>query len=631
MESTADGTLGSDMPAPEPVVRSEVAALPPTGKRTLNMVGGFGAGVGAALFMMLVMALLRFISNTASIPELMEDQLILLTGGQTNSFFINSLGTGGKALLLVIILEGTLLLGGALGLLFAKLWPAQLAQRAGRWVSGLIYGALVGLFLNVVFLPLFGQGFFGSTALPVSAPSDISQTLYGTSDAPWGVPASINMFLLAFVFGLSLVRLLPWGERMPANSGLAGDGANTGRRGVLKILGGAALALVGGAGLWGLLGQALSAPKSAAVVANGDGGAGSNPAVSDVSKDDTGVARPTATAAPEGFAEVEPLLVPEITPTDAFYVTTKNYVDPTVNGEQWSLQFTGMVDNPYSLKLDEIKQMPSELRTHTLACISNGVGGSLISNGRWKGVSFAELLKRAKPQVGAVDIVVYGADGYTDSFPVSAGLNNNGLLAYEMNGAPLNQKHGYPLRLLLPAIYGMKNCKWITKVELVATDYKGYWQKQGWSDPAPYQTMSRIDYPDKSIIEAGPVYIGGVAFAGERGIKRVEVSSDGGTSWSDATIRPPLGRHTWVLWTYAWQAKEGNYTLKVRATDGRGAVQTSEVQDTYPDGATGYHTRKVRVSAAKGSSSLLTRQSAPNAPRNDVVVPPLNDKRAKGN
>jgi hypothetical protein len=170
------------------------------------------------------------------------------------------------------------------------------------------------------------------------------------------------------------------------------------------------------------------------------------------------------------------------------------------------------------------------------------------------------------------------------------------VLVYEMNGAPLTQKHGYPARLLVPGIYGMKNCKWITQVELVNYDYKGYWESQGWSDTALYQTLSRIDYPDTNRIPAQPIYIGGVAFAGDRGIKRVEVSTDGGKSWADAQLRPPMGKYTWTLWTYPWLPKQGTFTLQVRATDGKGQVQTAERADTFPDGATGYHTIQVRVS-----------------------------------
>ena len=122
-------------------------------------------------------------------------------------------------------------------------------------------------------------------------------------------------------------------------------------------------------------------------------------------------------------------------------------------------------------------------------------------------------------------------------------------------------------------------------------DRAGY----GWSDPAPYQTMSRIDYPNSENVAAEPLYVSGISFSGERGIKRVEVSTDGGKTWADAQLRPPTGAHTWVLWTYPWKPEPGTYTLQARATDGAGQTQTADVNGTYPDGATGYHTRRVRV------------------------------------
>ena len=299
---------------------------------------------------------------------------------------------------------------------------------------------------------------------------------------------------------------------------------------------------------------------------------------------------------PPGFEGVKPVLVPEITPVTSFYITTKNFVDPTVDGNSWTLTFKGMVDNPYSINLKDLMAMPTVERAQTLACISNSIGGPLIGNARWKGVSFLDLLQRAKPQAGVADVVVRAVDGYSDSFPIDVALKNDCVLAYEMNGKPLVQKHGYPARLLVPNIYGMKNCKWITEVELVNYDFKGYWEAQGWSDSAHYQTMSRIDYPDKNSIPAQPIYVGGIAFAGNRGIQKVEVSTDGGKTWNQASLRQPSGKYTWVLWTYPWKPSSGSYALQVRATDGTGQTQTANQQNTFPDGATGYHSRQVSVS-----------------------------------
>ncbi|HEX8217861.1 MAG TPA: molybdopterin-dependent oxidoreductase [Chloroflexia bacterium] len=634
--------------------------------------GGFGAGVGAALGMMLVMAVLRFTTNTTSIPELMEDSLVRLTGGQINSFFINNLGVGGKALLLVSIAEGTLLLGGLLGLAFTHLWLKLVSFSLPRYMSGLAFGLLLGLLLNAVFLPIVGQGFFGSTALEVTAPPDVALSLYGDSLAPYGVPMWINMFLLAAVFGLALAYLLPWPATAKAAEGaVAIADRPMDRRGFNKAIGGTLLALFGGGVLWVGIRQALAPPsvagvqevditelarQSAATRVAELGGTPTRPAPTSTAVPPTATTEPepgkalggedaTPTQAPEnsptqpapaqetptqapaetpsavadanhdlvdrptpqptnmpenagvqpGFEGVKAVLVPATTPTESFYITTKNFIDPTVDGNSWKLTFGGMVDNPYTITLKDLKAMPSFERTETLACISNPVGGDLIGNAVWKGVDFAALLKKAKPQKGVVDVICRAEDGYGDSFPISVALNNECMLVYEMNGQPLTNKHGFPARLLVPNIYGMKNVKWINAVELVNFDFKGYWEGQGWDDVAEYNTLTRIDYPNKGRIDAKPLYIGGVAFAGNRGVQKVEVTTDGGKSWNEAQILVVPSKFSWVLWTYAWNPQPGSYTLQARATDGKGNVQTSKKADTYPDGATGYHTRVVRV------------------------------------
>ncbi|MDQ3928794.1 MAG: hypothetical protein M3328_06570, partial [Chloroflexota bacterium] len=252
----------------------------PAHKR-LGLRGGFGAGVGAAIVMMIVMAILRFTSNTISIPELMEESLVRLAGGELESYLINALGVGGKALLLVSIVEGTLLLGGLLGVLFARFWPVNRSMQGWRWFSGLLFGLIIGAFLNVVFLPLVQQGLFGSTALQATAPPEISQALYGNSIAPWGVPVALNMFILSIAFGLTLVNLLPWPRTKPVEAEgqiAAVEPAATGtvgRRGFVQALsGGAALALLGGGALWYLIKEALAAPPVAGVQAVEGAGTG---------------------------------------------------------------------------------------------------------------------------------------------------------------------------------------------------------------------------------------------------------------------------------------------------------------------------------------------------------------------
>lgn len=552
-------------------------------RRTAMIPGGFGAGVLASIAMMVVMAILRFTTNTISIPELMEESVIHLAGGQVEAFFINTLGVGGKALLLVSIMEGTLLVGGLLGLAFTHYLPVHRFSGDWRTVSGILYGLIIGTLLNVIFLPLAGQGFFGAYATQVTAPSGVAMLLYGSTLAPFGIPAWLNMYILGLIFALVLVSRLPQPYPVAAAESPQA-GVMMSRRSVLNAIGGVVLALIGGVVSWVAIRGMLAPPPVAELQTAGASQPNRSPAPAE-----TPLPEVQVTPVTPAFEGVQPKMVPEITPVESFYITTKNFIDPTVDAGPRKLYFAGMVENAYSLTLNDIKAMPAEERIETLACISNPVGGNLIGNARWKGVNFADLLERAKPKSGAVDLLFRCVDGYTDSIPLHVAQANQCFLAYEMNGSPLVARHGYPVRLLVPGIYGMKNVKWLTQVELVNYDYKGYWESQGWSETAEYQTMSRIDYPLQGSIPAKPIYVSGIAFAGNRGIKKVEVSTDGGSTWNEAQLRPPLGKYTWVLWLYPWQPKPGSYKLVVRATDGTGELQTAQEADTYPNGATGYH------------------------------------------
>ena len=278
----------------------------------------------------------------------------------------------------------------------------------------------------------------------------------------------------------------------------------------------------------------------------------------------------------------------EVTPTADFYQVSKNAFDPEVDAGRWRLEIAGLVENPVSYTYDEIKSLPYVDQNATLACISNEVGGDLIGTALWRGVRLKELLERAGLKDGAVDIALKASDDYTDSIPIERAMNEATLLAYEMNGEPLTPAHGFPLRLLVPGIYGMKNVKWITRVEAVGYDLKGYWQRRGWNDRAEYKTMSRIDAPDETV--KGEATIAGIAFAGDRGISKVEVSTDGGKTWEEATIKAPLSPITWTLWHKQWGASQaGKHKVVVKATDGLGVTQTAQYAPPAPDGSSGYH------------------------------------------
>lgn len=293
------------------------------------------------------------------------------------------------------------------------------------------------------------------------------------------------------------------------------------------------------------------------------------------------------------FPEIDNLAL-EITPTKDFYEVSKNPFDPQVDATRWRLEIAGNIQLPYSLGLDELRELPSIEQHATLECIDNKVGGELIGNALWRGVRLKELLERAVLKEGVVDIVLRASDDYADSIPLDRALADGTLLAYEMNGEPLNAAHGFPLRLIVPGIFGMKNVKWIKRIEAVNYDFKGYWQRRGWDDRAPYKTMSRIDTPHG---KAGSrVTVAGIAFAGDRGVSKVEVSTDGGKTWSGAEVKEPLSPYSWALWRKEFDSLEpGKRALVVRATDGTGETQTSRRVPAAPDGTSGHHSVTVEI------------------------------------
>ncbi|HYM00324.1 MAG TPA: molybdopterin-dependent oxidoreductase [Blastocatellia bacterium] len=291
------------------------------------------------------------------------------------------------------------------------------------------------------------------------------------------------------------------------------------------------------------------------------------------------------------FPDIDGLAL-EITPTSDFYEVSKNPSDPEVDEQRWRLEIRGLVESPISFTYDEIKNLPYVDQYATLECISNEVGGSLIGNALWRGVQLKYILNSARLKPGVTKIVLRAIDGYSDSIPIDRALQDGTILAYLINQAPLPQSHGFPVRLIVPGIYGMKNVKWITGIDAVDYDFKGYWQRRGWDDRAEYKTMSRIDAPTNPV--RGVPTIAGIAFAGDRGISKVELSADGGGTWETAEIKAPLSPYTWVLWHGEFASSgAGTSQVVVRATDGKGTLQTSARASPIPDGASGYDRRSL--------------------------------------
>ncbi|HLY28119.1 MAG TPA: molybdopterin-dependent oxidoreductase [Aggregatilineales bacterium] len=286
---------------------------------------------------------------------------------------------------------------------------------------------------------------------------------------------------------------------------------------------------------------------------------------------------------------------PELTSNDQFYRVDVNLGAPEIDPRSWSLAVGGLVNKPLSISYDDLTKMPAVKQLATLECISNPVGGDLISTTEWTGVRLYDVLKLAGLQDGVVEIKFTCADGYTESLPMDAVMDEQTLLVYAMNGMALPDIHGFPLRIYTPNRYGMKNPKWVTTLEAIRDPYDGYWEVRGWDKQAIVKTTSVIDAVSSAKTPDGSVPVGGIAFAGKRGISKVEVALDSG-DWQQAELKEPLSPLTWRLWRINTQATKGPHSFRVRATDGTGAVQTSQVADLHPDGASGYNSIEADVS-----------------------------------
>jgi DMSO/TMAO reductase YedYZ molybdopterin-dependent catalytic subunit len=287
------------------------------------------------------------------------------------------------------------------------------------------------------------------------------------------------------------------------------------------------------------------------------------------------------------------------TPNQDFYRVDIALTVPRVDPRQWTLQITGMVDRPTELTFDDLLKQQLIERDITLNCVSNEVGGPYVGNARWLGVPLAPLLRAAGVQAGADQIVARGADGITIGTPVATVLDGrDAMLALGMNGRPLPAEHGFPVRMLTPGLYGYVGAaKWITSLELATfSSFDAYWVQRGWAAMGPVKTASRIDRPKAfARLTAGTVPVAGVAWAQHRGISAVEVQVDD-APWQQATLLPVPSTDTWVQWTWNWPAATaGSHTLRVRAVDGTGALQTEQRADPFPDGASGWQSVLVTV------------------------------------
>jgi DMSO/TMAO reductase YedYZ molybdopterin-dependent catalytic subunit len=391
------------------------------------------------------------------------------------------------------------------------------------------------------------------------------------------VPSLAGTFIAVLVLRILLQRLRDWA----VDARVAEDAQRTerSRRGFLAWMGGSALvAVVAGA-----------ASQSGAVA--GSAAATARAALRIPDPVDQVPVPAGADLDIEGLS-------PYVTANADFYRIDTALLVPQVDPREWRLRITGEVEQEVELGFDELLALPLVDRPVTLTCVSNEVGGDLVGTAVWRGYPLADLLARAGPRAGADMVLSTSTDGFTAGTPLDAltDPDRTALLAVAMNGQPLPIEHGFPARMVVAGLYGYVSAtKWITRLEVTRFDAAtAYWTTRGYSAQAPVKVSSRIDRPLHGA-RAGMVTVAGVAWAQHTGISRVQLQIDDGP-WRDCELAGDWSVDVWRQWRYRWQAEGGSHTLRVRATDAKGLVQTAKVQGEIPNGATGLHTVQLAIS-----------------------------------
>ena len=356
------------------------------------------------------------------------------------------------------------------------------------------------------------------------------------------------------------------------------------RQFIVRVGGASAVLTIVGAGLGALVGRR---PGEGSVVSE---------IPADAATDGSGKVLPNAA----DQMDAAPGTRPEYTPLDDHYRIDISSRPPVIDATEWRLEVSGLVDNPVSLSLQDLYDKFDRIdRFITLSCISNRIGGTLISTTKWSGFRMKDFLDLVKPQASAVAMKITGADKFDEYVMLDVvEAEERVMFAYEWDDQPLKQKHGFPLRIYIPDRYGMKQPKWIKSIEFVDAWAEGYWVRRGWSREAIVNPTSVVDaVATDSILKDDGGYVvpvGGIAYSGAKMISKVEVSVNGG-DWEEAQLRQPLSELTWVIWRYDWRFQEGEYRFEVRAYDGAGKLQSLDSRGTRPDGATGVHGKKANM------------------------------------
>jgi DMSO/TMAO reductase YedYZ molybdopterin-dependent catalytic subunit len=380
-----------------------------------------------------------------------------------------------------------------------------------------------------------------------------------------------------------------------------------GRGGFLLLGGGAAVAGLAAAGVGRLLGggtaQSAAKPKKLNLPEAPDKRQSAGKGKQEDAQKGKAVTHESLPQPPADATIDVPGMPELITPASTFYLIDTALTSPRIDVNDWTLSVKGAVDNPVEFSYQDLLGMSTREADITLSCVSNTVGGGLVSNGRWTGVLLSDVLAEAgmsrdKITASSRQLVGRSVDGFTTGFKTDIALDGrNALVAFGLNGSELPVKHGYPVRLVIPGLYGyISATKWLTEIELTNWNFDAYWIQRTWSKEGPVKTQSRIDtISDGDNLSPGKNPIGGIAWAPHRGIEEVEVSTDGGETWNTARLATQLAEDAWRQYVYDWEARPGDYTIQVRATDGTGETQTATEAPPHPSGATGYHTIDVTV------------------------------------
>ncbi|MFW6075008.1 MAG: molybdopterin-dependent oxidoreductase, partial [Chloroflexota bacterium] len=452
------------------------------------------SGAFAALVTIAGMFLRREVTNSETVVETIANMVLSIMPMEVFSFFLQLLGGWGKPLLLISVILGLITIGSWVG--YIERSPAEqlsVLRRVWRMI-----GLAVGVWIPLLLFTLLA-----------SIPADgVSLTMDEITASALSLAIDAATFSLAYATMYQLISF-----SAAETESVDEPPVSPGRRRVVSYL---ATGIIGVAAS-GYLGRLLLDTRAGAP------------------DDDSGE------------------LSQPVTPNADFYTVSKNFIDPSPSADGWTLDVQGMVEREISITYDELREMPPVEQHATLTCISNEIGGNLIDNAVWTGVRLRDVLEMAGIAGEPRRVAFFGSDGYSDSFEIEKAEEPGTIIAYLMNGERLPDSHGYPARLIVPGKYGIKNGKWLERLDLV-DEFRGYWQRRGWTNDGTIKTLSMFESPaSRAVLSSDDALLGGIAFAGDRGIERVEFSIDGGATWNQADDLEQPGEYSWKLWRARWR------------------------------------------------------------------------------